>query len=189
MQYLLRAEATRCSNTTNVSSCRLTGKTSRANNVCLSCLAYTPRTTLEINYLIPHKGLTNMILLQPDSESTICDETTCPRYFSYFNRRHHCRRCGNIFCDAHSPYTVPLDQDANYHPKGTRSRSCEHCYLDYRRWAIARSSRSNSETSEEPMTPVVDCKGRGALGGIFAKGGMAESVAQSVPRDWHWSTF
>lgn len=40
------------------------------------------------------------------------------------------------------------------------------------------------------MTPVVDCKGRGALGGIFAKGsGMAESVAQSVPRDWNWSTF
>lgn len=188
MQYLLRAEETRCSNATTFVSCRLTGKTSRANKSLpsLSCI-YSAHNS-DFNYLIPHKGLTD-ILLQPDSESTICDETTCPRYFGYFNRRHHCRRCGNIFCDAHSLYIIPLDQDANYHPKGTRSRSCEHCHLDYRRWAIARSSRSNSETSEEPMTPTVDCKGRGALGGIFAKGGMAESVAQSVPRDWHWSTF
>ena len=43
-----------------------------------------------------------------------------------------------------------------------------------------------------PRTPVVACKGKGqgSLGGIFAKdGGLAQSVAQSVPRDWNWSTF
>ena len=138
-------------------------------------------------------SLTNKNNSQPDSESTICDETTCPRYFSYFNRRHHCRKCGNIFCEAHSRYTIPLDQDANYHPKGTRTRSCEHCFLGYRRWAYERSSASTSETSEDgqvPTTPVVECKGKGALSGIFSKdGGIAQSLAQSVPRDWNWSTF
>lgn len=130
---------------------------------------------------------------KPDAETTICDETTCPKYFSYFNRRHHCRKCGNIFCDTHSSYSVPLDQNAEYHPKGTRTRSCEHCFLGYRRWAITRSSASNSDTSEDsqiPRTPVVECKGKGALAGIFAKdGGIAQSLAQSVPRDWNWSTF
>lgn len=131
--------------------------------------------------------------LQPDSESSICDETTCTRYFTYFTRRHHCRRCGNIFCDLHSLYTIPLDQDANYHPKGTRVRSCEHCWTDYRRWQIARSSRSNSESShsEEPATPTVSCgKPRGAMSNVFGKaGGLSESIAASVPRDWNWSTF
>jgi hypothetical protein len=130
--------------------------------------------------------------LQPDSESSICDETTCTRYFTYFTRRHHCRRCGNIFCDLHSLYTIPLDQDANYHPKGLKVRACEHCWTDYRRWQIARSSRSNSETSEEtPNTPTVSCgKPKGAMSGVFGKaGGLSESLAASVPRDWNWSTF
>jgi hypothetical protein len=132
--------------------------------------------------------------VQPDSESSICDETTCTRYFTYFTRRHHCRRCGNIFCDLHSLYIIPLDQDANYHPKGSKVRSCEHCWIDYRRWQIARSSRSNSESShgeENPTTPTVSCGNpKGAMGNVFGKAsGLSESLAASVPRDWNWSTF
>ncbi|KUJ12733.1 uncharacterized protein LY89DRAFT_592469 [Mollisia scopiformis] len=133
---------------------------------------------------------------KPDSESSVCDDATCTRYFGYFTRRHHCRRCGNIFCDTHSLYIIPLDQDANYHPKGTRVRSCEHCYTDFRRWTIARSSRSNSESSQlgdEPSTPTVNCAGRakGAMGSVFGQknNGTPESLAASVPRDWNWSTF
>ncbi|TVY87492.1 FYVE-type zinc finger-containing protein, partial [Lachnellula willkommii] len=134
---------------------------------------------------------------KPDSESSVCDEPACTRYFTYFRRRHHCRRCGNIFCDMHSMYTIPLDQDANYHPRGSRSRSCEHCWSEYRGWQIARSSRSNSESSQDdpqtPTTPTVVCAGNGAksaLGSVFGKGqGMSESLGASVPRDWNWSTF
>lgn len=91
---------------------------------------------------------------------------------------------------------IPLDQDANYHPSGTRVRSCEHCFTDFRRWTIARSSRSNSESSnldEEPSTPTVSCAGKakGAMGNVFGKknDGTPESLAASVPRDWNWSTF
>lgn len=126
---------------------------------------------------------------KPDSESSLCDEATCTRYFGYFTRRHHCRRCGNIFCDLHSFHIIPLDQDANYHPKGAKSRSCEHCWMDYCRWQIARSSRSNSDTSDNPTTPTVNCGM--AKGPLFGQksGGLSESLAASVPRDWNWSTF
>jgi hypothetical protein len=142
--------------------------------------------------------------LQPDSESTVCDDTVCTRFFTYFTRRHHCRRCGNIFCDLHSLYTIPLDQDANYHPHGTRSRACEHCWIDYRSWQLARcasrpgsegssqSGNDNSAADETPRTPTINCAGRAALAGVLghkkAKG-TPESLAQSVPRDWNWSTF
>jgi hypothetical protein len=66
--------------------------------------------------------------------------------------------------------------------------------MDYRRWTVARSSRSNSETSEEPATPTVNCAGgraRGAMGSVFGRknDGTPESLAASVPRDWNWSTF
>lgn len=131
---------------------------------------------------------------QDDHKTSVCDETTCNNHFGYFLRRHHCRRCGNIFCDTHSLYRIPLDQDANYHPRGMNCRSCEHCYKDYRGWQMARSSRSNSENSnlEEPRTPTtpnVNCKAR-SLAGVFGgnKGG-PESPVASVPRDWNWSTF
>ncbi|PQE10330.1 FYVE domain protein [Rutstroemia sp. NJR-2017a WRK4] len=132
---------------------------------------------------------------KPDSESSICDEATCTRYFSYFTRRHHCRRCGNIFCDQHSSHTIPLDQDANYHPQGTQSRSCAHCFNDYKRWSVSRSSRSNSESSQDepgtPTTPVVNCARGRAIGNILGQQikGTPESLGASVPRDWNWSTF
>jgi len=31
-----------------------------------------------------------------DSESPQC--TTCNKQFTFFNRRHHCRSCGAVFC-------------------------------------------------------------------------------------------
>lgn len=135
----------------------------------------------------------------------MCDEAVCTRYFTYFTRRHHCRRCGNIFCDLHSLYSIPLDQDANYHPLGTRSRACEHCWIDYRTWQLSRcSSRPSSEgegsgsspgttEAEAPQTPTIECRARSALAGVFDQKsknqGTPESFGQSVPRDWNWSTF
>jgi len=130
---------------------------------------------------------------KPDSDTDVCDETTCTRHFSFYNRRHHCRRCGNIFCDQHSVWAIPLDQDANYHPRGTRSRACEHCFFDYRAWHLARSSRSNSESSEPttPTTPTVNCGRRSSIAAVFGQknNGTPESLGASVPRDWNWSTF
>jgi len=133
---------------------------------------------------------------KPDHEAAVCDETTCTRSFSYFTRRHHCRRCGNIFCDLHSAYVIPLDQDANYHPKGYRSRACAFCYSEYKGWEISRSSRSNSESSTDlqdpgtPTTPSMNCTSK-RLSNMFGPKphSMPESLAQSVPRDWSWSTF
>lgn len=166
---------------------------------CSPCICSRPLSSPQqkIIRLTYSRKFANCLSLQPDSESSVCDEPACTRYFTYFRRRHHCRRCGNIFCDMHSLYTIPLDQDANYHPRGSRSRSCEHCWSEYRGWQIARSSRSNSESSQDdpqtPTTPTVVCAGNGAksaLGSVFGKGqGMSESLAASVPRDWNWSTF
>lgn len=129
-----------------------------------------------------------------DTESIICDDPRCTKYFTYFTRKHHCRRCGNTFCHQHSSDLIPLDQEANYHPNGYAERACEHCFKDFQRWKIARTSRTNSESShgDEPTTPTVNCaRATGALGNVFGQkgAGMAESLGASVPRDWNWSTF
>jgi hypothetical protein len=163
---------------------------------------------------------------QPNADAPICDSPSCTRSFGLLSRRHHCRRCGNIFCDPHSQWLIPLDQDANFNPAGPLSRSCEYCFTQYQQWAgtvieakqaertaealeaaqrkgsgsesggssAASSMGSGTPTTPVPQTPVVACKANPALKGVFgpaggAKGGLAQSMGQSVPRDWNWSTF
>ncbi|KAI0847963.1 FYVE-domain-containing protein [Daldinia vernicosa] len=128
---------------------------------------------------------------KPDTESTICDEPSCMRHFNYWTRRHHCRKCGNIFCDSHSAYDVPLDQDANYNPRGTPSRACSHCFSEFKAWRSRTNSQASSDTSSTgresqtaPSSPAAS-----APTAIQGQNGHDQDIAASVPRDWNWSTF
>lgn len=119
----------------------------------------------------------------------MCDHATCRRTFTYFTRRHHCRKCGNIFCDPHSAFEIPLDQDANFNPRGFQSRACQHCYSQFKEWRSRANSQSSAAASSEtgsndsPTTPIsaspAVCVGKPGL----------QDLAMSVPRDWNWSTF
>ncbi|MCJ1232540.1 hypothetical protein MMC14_000493 [Varicellaria rhodocarpa] len=124
---------------------------------------------------------------KPDANATICDAPICHKSFNLFERRHHCRRCGHVFCNSHSHHIVPLDQDAEFHPNGIGSRACKHCWDQYRLWKANRSSRTNSISSGNlilPGTPAIGmAKGRDTLDE------QKSPVANSVPRDWNWSTF
>ncbi|KXX79062.1 Vacuolar segregation protein pep7 [Madurella mycetomatis] len=128
---------------------------------------------------------------KPDQESSVCDHATCKRYFSYFTRRHHCRKCGNIFCDMHSAFEIPLDQDANYNPRGLPSRACDHCYSQFKEWRSRANSQSSSDSSSDinrldtPTSPVAASPTVAGLGVPLH----TPDAAHSVPRDWNWSTF
>ncbi|KAI1276524.1 FYVE zinc finger protein [Xylaria sp. FL0933] len=128
---------------------------------------------------------------KPDPEAQVCDEPSCLRHFNYWTRRHHCRRCGNIFCDMHSTFGIPLDQDANYNPRGTTSRACAHCYSEFRAWRSRTNSQASSDDSSvkqgsktAPTSPIITTPT-----GAKAQAPHPAEVAMSVPRDWHWSTF
>jgi len=138
---------------------------------------------------------------KPDSEARICDSPRCVREFSFYNRRHHCRRCGNVFCGQHSYRFLPLNQNGRVHPQGISSRVCISCYGDYKRIRAARrtesissSSTSSTISSASPNTPreglsirpVNPVKGPDGTTGLVGKLG---SYVGSVPRDWSWSTF
>ncbi|KAK4460536.1 vacuolar segregation protein pep7 [Cladorrhinum samala] len=138
---------------------------------------------------------------KPDSESIICDDARCKKYFGYFTRRHHCRKCGHIFCDTHSNYEVPLDQDANYNPRGAMSRACAYCYMEFQEWRSRTNSQSSRGSSSDGSTkggnlaqsntgPVVGSSPIVSVGnGLMFAPSRAAEIAHSVPRDWNWSTF
>ncbi|TQV92403.1 hypothetical protein V2A60_007096 [Cordyceps javanica] len=131
---------------------------------------------------------------KPDTESSICDDPLCKRSFTYFNRRHHCRKCGNIFCDSHSALVLPLDQDANFNPRAVPSRTCNHCFEQVK----ARHSRNNSQSSGSDSSGGAHVAAGKGVKAMATKNGAAENefnlpsskdLAASVPRDWNWSTF
>ncbi|KAF7556085.1 hypothetical protein G7046_g6399 [Stylonectria norvegica] len=124
---------------------------------------------------------------KPDVESVVCDDPTCKRSFNYFNRRHHCRKCGDIFCDWHSNFVVPLDQAAKFNPRATPSRTCGHCFEEYKVWYSQNNSQVSSTAGSDathtiPSTPITAGPGDKNLP-------TTPEVAISVPRDWNWSTF
>jgi len=136
--------------------------------------------------------MTNQI--QPDSEASVCDAPHCNKSFTLFERRHHCRHCGKIFCAQHTPHMLPLDQNSRFNSRGYSSRVCDSCNKEYKKLcAIAKSSRTSSSSSGDPaQLPTSPIKGSmrpqtgGAMGGLKTRIG---SYVGSVPRDWSWSTF
>lgn len=144
---------------------------------------------------------------KPDQASTSCDSPQCKSTFNLFVRKHHCRHCGHIFCSTHSSQVIPLDQEAKFHPDGLQVRACETCHRQYQRWDTARSMiRKNSDGSAGsedsksyksiPSLPQLPGHRRMMSAAITAKGGpqqqqgqLSSSMANSVPKDWAWSTF
>lgn len=139
---------------------------------------------------------------KPDVASPSCDSPQCRSSFNLFVRKHHCRHCGHIFCSTHVTRTIPLDQEAKFHPEGIESRACETCFRQYHRWDTARSlRRKNSQDSKDvesgPPTPLVGANHRRMISGAsmgpglkpWDGQGVPQDMANSVPKDWSWSTF
>lgn len=122
----------------------------------------------------------------PDSARTNC--ASCMAPFTLLGRRHHCRKCGEIFCSRDSRFVVALNQSLQFNIFGYPSRSCAGCSA-----AFTKHVLENSRLSSEPSQPSLP---QGAPQTIAATRGnrqenneiLAGSLA-NMPVDWNWSTF
>mmetsp|Transcript_7236 Transcript_7236/g.13722 ORF Transcript_7236/g.13722 Transcript_7236/m.13722 type:complete len:363 (+) Transcript_7236:31-1119(+) len=64
---------------------------------------------------------------QQDNEITECN--SCDKKFGAFNRRHHCRLCGNIFCGHCAPRTTmnAFQDISSAQASQTKERTCHGC--------------------------------------------------------------
>lgn len=116
----------------------------------------------------------------PDASASTCG--ACPTQFSFLERKHHCRRCGGIFCSSHSAYTVTLNPvDASFSPVGVTSRACSRCRREYELWM--------SPPGRPPVRPQKVNKATATTIKDEAEDEMRGLPAASVPNDWTWSTF
>ena len=124
-----------------------------------------------------------------DENADICDAPECQKFFNFFERRHHCRRCGHVFCNTHSAHLVPLDQDADFHPEGVPSRACRFCWNEYLKWDEVRALQLESWKIQAANGGVLgEAKGV-VIGKAKETTEEDKAVASSVPRDWIWSSF
>lgn len=123
---------------------------------------------------------------KPDVSSPEC--AVCHQTFTWYFRRHHCRRCGDVVCDNHITKRVPLDQNARLHSKGLNSRACDLCWQE---WAVLkklRHSRTNSTagssfSSQGTAVPSLPIPQHARMPDDAGVGSMARSEGMV------WSTF
>ncbi|WPH03346.1 Hypothetical protein R9X50_00622400 [Acrodontium crateriforme] len=124
---------------------------------------------------------------KPDASGSNC--SVCHQAFTWFFRRHHCRRCGDLVCDAHSRRRIPLDQNARPHPNGTESKACDPCAEEWQMIKRLRHSRTNSIASSQngsqgTAIPHLDIPKLAKEPDDMHVGSMARSEG-----GMHWSTF
>eukprot|EP01126_Amoeba_proteus_P017699 TRINITY_DN1865_c0_g1_i1.p1 TRINITY_DN1865_c0_g1~~TRINITY_DN1865_c0_g1_i1.p1 ORF type:complete len:205 (-),score=50.49 TRINITY_DN1865_c0_g1_i1:223-777(-) len=67
----------------------------------------------------------NVVVSQPShwaKDRTVAQCPTCTVEFDFFERRHHCRLCGGIFCDTCSSWRAPIREQST-----EEERVCKEC--------------------------------------------------------------
>lgn len=83
----------------------------------------------------------------PDQSCRVCYE--CDSQFTIFNRRHHCRICGRVFCAKCTPNFVPapLDELKTSREDWERIRVCNYCF---KQWEQGKATVDNGITASSP---------------------------------------
>lgn len=64
---------------------------------------------------------------QSDNNAHTCSFKHCSQEFNLFQRKHHCRGCGQVYCHTHSTNRLPLF-NSNNTQKPIFSRVCDGCF-------------------------------------------------------------
>jgi len=85
----------------------------------------------------------------PDNQATVCMQFGCSLRFNAINRRHHCRRCGKIFCASHLNCRMRLGPNSQPSIDGVLCLVCSDCSL-----ASPVVTDSDSVSDNTPRTKV-----------------------------------
>ncbi|XP_007012516.2 PREDICTED: 1-phosphatidylinositol-3-phosphate 5-kinase FAB1A [Theobroma cacao] len=82
----------------------------------------------------------------PDQSCRVCYE--CDSQFTVFNRRHHCRLCGRVFCAKCTANSVPAPSDVQRagQEDSERIRVCNYCFKQWEQWIAAVDTGTNAHS-------------------------------------------
>ncbi|XP_043719109.1 1-phosphatidylinositol-3-phosphate 5-kinase FAB1B-like [Telopea speciosissima] len=87
----------------------------------------------------------------PDHSCRVCYE--CDSQFTIFNRKHHCRLCGRVFCSRCTTNSVPAPSDEPKTPREEweRIRVCNYCFKQWEQGIVAVNN--GIQTSRSGLSP------------------------------------
>lgn len=128
-----------------------------------------------------------------DESAYKCGITTCDKEFNFFERRHHCRKCGGIFCKEHTSHYLYINHLAQFTTggRGTLSRVCDNCIQEYNEFV---RNQFGVNITKEPKKPDFYQSNFSATAIPNKHVNVIESERQdstvgSVPANWSWSSF
>lgn len=136
-----------------------------------------------------------------DESAAKCGISNCPKYFNFFERRHHCRKCGGIFCKEHTSHYLYINHLAQFTTggRGTLSKVCDNCINEYNtfinlQFGVCKPGepRKLPEPVAASVPPVTEApKGSPVktIPSVGTLGTRTEQLAGSVPANWSWSSF
>ncbi|CCE72758.1 Piso0_000352 [Millerozyma farinosa CBS 7064] len=148
-----------------------------------------------------------------------CGMKSCNKVFNLFERRHHCRKCGGIYCKEHTSHYLYINHLAQFTTggRGTLSKVCNNCIEEYNEFVkhefgvdpshsctstkdSVMSNESNlpydpqnNERSSKKDQPSLVGNQSHIQSSNFADGaskpGRGEQIVGSIPANWSWSSF
>ncbi|EGW33237.1 uncharacterized protein SPAPADRAFT_60571 [Spathaspora passalidarum NRRL Y-27907] len=109
-----------------------------------------------------NKGYDHLLKAPPTRRHWVKDDTvlkcsipTCPKVFNFFERRHHCRKCGGIFCKEHTSHLLYINHLAQFTTggRGTLSKVCDNCIEEYNEF-IKKEFGVNVSTHPPSVSPM-----------------------------------
>ncbi|KZP05203.1 hypothetical protein FIBSPDRAFT_766213 [Athelia psychrophila] len=108
-------------------------------------------------------------LWKPDSLASCCDNFYCRIQFSLFERRHHCRKCGGVFCKKctarktplldtsnleflHPPRNIPLEAFESPLSPVLPGKVCDDCWEQLNGYPTPRTPRTPELTRSTPLS-------------------------------------
>ncbi|KAL4901722.1 hypothetical protein BDW74DRAFT_159411 [Aspergillus multicolor] len=88
---------------------------------------------------------------QPDTEVTECP--ICRTTFSFWYRKHHCRKCGRVVCSACSPHRITIPRQYIVHPPASERPTASA--IAQRATHIVNLERDDSAQSPVALNPAL----------------------------------
>lgn len=118
-------------------------------------LSYSHKDSAAIARTSIPNGTVTKVHWKPDVSATKCAHISCLRTFSFLERKHHCRKCGDIFCAAHTMYEVRLSSSASFMVGGTQVRSCTKCRREFEAYLRTSQLAASSSAASFGVAPSI----------------------------------
>ncbi|ODV73304.1 FYVE zinc finger domain-containing protein CYBJADRAFT_167891 [Cyberlindnera jadinii NRRL Y-1542] len=149
-----------------------------------------PKSSIFDSSMETHYGDLSRGHWKPNGFSNSCMD--CHKQFSLMNRRHHCRKCGNLFCASCLLNKAKLNFQCQFDVNGILGKVCFQCGKQWSNY-LCESFKMDVDVISDFKASHMEKKhsGNSVLSKELSKDEqvLGVEVNSNVPADWSWSSF